>query len=64
MASPKAFSFYLSAEQLEQTVFEPWEKPYAIESRSELLRFCEERGLDSRYLKESLVWPHRKPREI
>jgi hypothetical protein len=61
---PVAQSFYLQAEGLEQTLFAPWEKPHEITSRAELLRVCEERGLDSRYLKESMGWPHRKPREL
>lgn len=61
---PAAQSFYLSAEALEQTLFAPWEKSHAIESRAELLRVCEEQGVDSKYLKESMGWPHRKPREI
>lgn len=64
VAAPAAQSFYLSAESLEQTIFEPWEKPHPIESRAELLRVCEERGLDSKYLKESMSWPYRKPREL
>lgn len=64
MASPVAQTFYLSAEALEQTLFAPWEKPHPIESRAELLKVCEERGVDSRYLKESMSWPYRKPREI
>ena len=61
--SPLAVSFYLSAEQLASTAFAPWERPHAIESRGELLRFCEKNGLDSKYLKESSHWHSRKPRE-
>lgn len=64
VAAPVAQTFYLDAKDLEQTIFEPWEKPHSIESRAELLRVCEERGLDSRYLKESMGWPYRKPREM
>ena|SRR5215469_2505613 len=64
IASPRAFTFHLAAQDLDQTFFAPWETPHDIESRGELLRHCEEKGLDSRYLKESMTWPHRKPREI
>lgn len=64
MAMPAAQTFYLPAEGLAETLFAPWETPHAIESRSELLRVCEARGVDSKYLKESMGWPHRKPREI
>ena|SRR5215469_2067400 len=64
IAAPSAVSFHLDAAALEQTFFAPWEKPHEITSRAELLQHCEAKGLDSRYLKESMSWPYRKPREI
>lgn len=69
--APLAVSFHLPAyageggqHGLEQTAFSPWERPHDIESRGELLQFCEKNNLDSKYLKESMHWSHRKPREI
>jgi hypothetical protein len=61
LSSPAVITF-------KPTVFEhmydPWERLREIDTPQELLRECEARGVQSQYLRDSLLWPHRAPREI
>lgn len=44
-------------------IYDPWETPRVIDTPQELRRECAARGVESQYLRDSLLWPSRAARE-
>lgn len=44
-------------------IYDPWETPRVIDTPQELRRECEKRGVESHYLRDSLLWRSRADRE-
>ena len=44
-------------------IYDPWETPRVIETPQELRAECAKRGVESHYLRDSLLWHSRAARE-
>jgi hypothetical protein len=61
VSTPRYHSVVSFGEHTLDNMFHPWEKPYPITSREQLRVECEQRGLYSHYLRDSMTF-HSGPR--